>query len=451
MAKFLLQKDLGAVALCLAVLFMFESFSEVGIRISVIQNKKGAQQAYLNASWWLQAGRGLILGFTGIFFSKWIADFYGDPRLASFLQVFFLSLIFNNLISPGVHLLEKELRFGKYLFVYQGSALLGTLVTICLILLTRNVWAVVIGYTLESLFRLVWSFLLCPFLPRLPIDKECVRELAAFARGMFGLPFLTLLAYQADIFFLGKMVPGEQVGMYSMALQIARLPRDLISQILGKLLLPLFSLKQDESDSLQAILMRVSRWLNLVLGPLTAFFIVCSVPILYVVLRPEFIEAADAFVFLCVVTFLRIQSFVISNLYFATNRLSVHRFFVILRLGILLLCIVPFIRMWGITGAALAVLTGEASGFLFQMLFLCRKISLSASTYWVSYIPGARGALGLILLVAGCVYLSSFCRYPLQVLLASGSFVFLIVLFIEFFRNREEGRIFLDRIGRAAW
>ena len=440
MAKLFLREELGIVALCLAILFMFESFGEVGIRISVIQNKIGDKEEYLNASWWMQSVRGLILGVIGIFFSGMIAGFYDEPRLANYLRIVFFTLIFNGLISPKTHLLEKQLRFGKYLFVYQGSMLFGTLLTIVLAFLYRNVWAVIIGYTSESLFRFIISFLLCPFFPRFPIDRESFRELLSFAKGMVGLPLLTLVAYQADIFFLGKMVPKEQLGMYSMALQIARLPRDLINQVMSKILLPVFSLQQDEIPSLRSNLLQVTRWTALGLAPLTGFFITCSGPLLFVVLKPEYVEAMLPFILLCLVSFLRIQAVIISSMYFAMNQLNQHRFFTALRVVVLLICMVPFIEKWGITGAALAVLAGEFSGFAFQMWMLKKKLSLLTELYVRSFEPGFRITAILIACTCGWLYLfsPSFHPYAVEIQLAGGLVLLGGVFLLAGFLNYRE-------------
>jgi O-antigen/teichoic acid export membrane protein len=387
-ARVIGREDMGLVALCVTFLSMFEAAGEVGIRFSVIQNKVGDRWGYLNAAWWFQAGRALLLTTTGIAAAGWIAGFYEDPALANLLRIAFLAVLFNGLISPGSHVLEKKLHFGKYVIMTQGSMLLGTLLTIALALIYRSVWAVIIGFSFEGLIRLILSFIMCPFCPKLEIDRHAMKELSAFAKGMWGMPILTLIAFQMDVFVLGKMVSKELVGVYFLAFQLARIPRDLAMQIVGKLLLPVFSLKQDEKESLHNGLCQSVRWVTLMIGPLTGFFIACSAAVLVVLYTPDYVTGAQVFILMALTTFLRVQAIITANMYYAIHLLNPQRIFATVRVVVMAVLMIPLIHTMKINGAALAVLAGELSGFMLQTILLNRNIGLSPWRYLAGMTPG---------------------------------------------------------------
>jgi PST family polysaccharide transporter/lipopolysaccharide exporter len=387
-ARFIAPDDMGLVAICVTILSMFEAAGEVGIRFSVIQNKSGDRYDYLNAAWWFQAARALVLTAAGVAAAGWIASFYEDPALGNLLRMAFLAVLFNGLISPGSHVLEKKLHFGKYVVMTQGSMLVGTLVTILLAVIYRSVWAVIIGFSLEGLIRLILSFVICPFRPQMHIDRHAIKELSAFAKGMWGMPILTLIAFQADVFVLGKMVSKEMVGFYFLAFQLARIPRDLAVQIVGKLLLPVFAIKQDDRESLHKGLCQSTHWVTLMIGPLTGFFAACSAATLVVLYTPEYSTAATAFILMALTTFLRVQAVITANMYFAIHQLNPQRLFTAVRVAVMLALLIPFIKARGITGAAMAVLSGELSGFILQMAMLHRNIGLSPRRYLVSMTSG---------------------------------------------------------------
>jgi O-antigen/teichoic acid export membrane protein len=393
LARLIVREQMGLVAICVAVLTMFEAAGEVGIRFSVIQNKIGDRYDYLNAAWWFQTARALLLTAAGIAAAGWIADFYEDPALTNLLRVAFLAVLFNGMVSPGSHVLEKKLHFGRYVILTQGSMLIGTLLTIVLTVMYRSVWAVIIGFSSEGLIRLVLSFVMCPFWPRLQIDRRAMKELSAFAKGMWGVPLLTLIAFQADVFVLGKMVPKDLVGIYFLASQLARIPRDLAMQIVGKLLLPVFALKQDEKESLQKGLCQSTRWVTLIVGPLTGFFAACAVALLVILYTPDCAIATTAFMLMTLTTFLRVQAIIMANMYYAIHALNQQRIFVTVRVVVMAILMIPLIQNMGITGAALAVLAGELSGFILQTVMLSRRIALTARQYLDSMTPGA--AIGI--------------------------------------------------------
>jgi O-antigen/teichoic acid export membrane protein len=388
LARLIIHDEMGLVAICVAVLTMFEAAGEVGIRFSVIQNKIGDRYDYLNAAWWFQAVRALLLTAAGIAAAGWIAQFYEDPALTNLLRVAFLAVLFNGLVSPGSHVLEKKLHFGKYVIMTQGSMLIGTLLTIVLTVIYRNVWAVIIGFSSEGLIRLVLSFIICPFRPQLHIDRHAMKELSAFAKGMWGMPILTLIAFQADVFVLGKMVPKDMVGIYFLAAQLARIPRDLAMQIVSKLLLPVFAIKQDEKESLQTGLCQSTRWVTLMVGPLTGFFIACAATLLVILYTPDCAAATTAFILMALTTFLRVQAIIMANMYYATHQLNQQRIFVTVRVVIMAALLIPLIQNMGINGAALAVLAGELCGFAFQTAVLNRNFALPAQRYLGSMTPG---------------------------------------------------------------
>ena len=237
-AKVLLREDLGLMALAIASTMGFEALSQVGLKEAVIQNKQGTNPEYLNVAWWFQMIRAFVLFAVAFMAAPLISYFYEDPRLLLMRRVAFVGMIFHGLLSPRTFVLQKELRFNKAVLLVQGSGLLGTFVTIMLVVLWQNIWGVVFGFVIEAMAKCLLSFILCPFRPSLNFNRNHMRSLFRFIRGMIGLPILTFIAFQADIMVLGKLVSKELLGMYSMALILARMPRDLFARVLGSVLMP---------------------------------------------------------------------------------------------------------------------------------------------------------------------------------------------------------------------
>jgi O-antigen/teichoic acid export membrane protein len=205
---------------------------------------------------------------------------------------------------------------------------------------------------------------------------------------MWGMPILTLIAFNADVFVLGKMVSKDLVGIYFLAFQLARIPRDLAIQIVGKLLLPVFALKQDQKEALQKGLCQSTRWVTLMIGPLTGFFIACAASILVILYTPDCARAKTVFILMVLTTFLRVQAVITANMYYATHQLDPQRIFVAVRVAVMAALLIPLIKAMDIRGAALAVLLGELSGFILQTAMLRRNIGQPAGRYLNSMTPG---------------------------------------------------------------
>ena len=132
LTRLLAPDKIGSMAVVLSAALFFETFLEVGVKHSVIQNKKGADPDYLNVAWWCQAIRGLGLYILGFLAAPAVSWFYGRPELSAFLQVALFALLFRTLISPRAHVLEKQFRFGWAVILLQGSKVFGTVLTVAL-------------------------------------------------------------------------------------------------------------------------------------------------------------------------------------------------------------------------------------------------------------------------------------------------------------------------------
>jgi len=388
LARILLPDDFGLLAIVLVVVKIFESIAEIGIKQSVIQNKRGASPEYLNTAWWFQLVRALGLFIIAIMASPWISCFYNKPEILKLLQFSCLTILFRGLISPRAYLFEKEFKFGWGILLTQGSGAIGTIITIIAAYITRNVWALVLGFVAETACMFLISYILAPFMPRFKIDKECLSEIMKFARGMFGLPILAMVAFQTDIIVLGKMVTSDQLGMYSLLVTLTALPIMIFSQTISPVLLPAFAKKQDNKDSLVWAVLKISQGIALVIVPLVFFISSCARGILNLAYGFRYTTVT----FVCaVLTFrilLRTEATVFSSIYIAVGKPHLHRLIVLLRAVIIVGFIYPSILYFGLIGAAAVVVLGNFVALLAQ-IFWCKKIiDLKPHKYIECYVPG---------------------------------------------------------------
>jgi O-antigen/teichoic acid export membrane protein len=388
LARILAPEAFGTMAMVMTASSIFETLSDVGIRQSIIQSKKGVDADYLNVGWWFQVFRGLGLYILGIIASPWITHFYRMPELLPLLRVAFIAMIFHGLTSSRAYVLEKKLQFGRYVILTQGSGLLSTLLTICLAFYLRNVWALVIGLVAEAVIRCILSFILCPLLPKLSIDRESLKELMNFARGMFGLSFLSVIISQIPVIVLGKMVSGEQLGMYYMAFQLASQPVYLFDRIVGGVLLPVFAEKQDDKKSICRAMLAMARGTGVFGIPLLAFTIMCPGPILSLVYGAQYRAVAIPFVLLCMWGLVSIEGTKVASLFLGMGLPRLHRRAVALRGLLLAGLIYPCTVYWGLSGAAAATLAAYSIALILPFGWMRNLIHFEPIEYGSAWLPG---------------------------------------------------------------
>jgi len=405
LARILAPDAFGTMAMVIAASSIFETLSDVGIRQSIIQSKRGADADYLNVAWWFQSIRGIGLYLVGILVAPWVSRFYGMPELTSLMRVSFIAMIFNGLTSPRVYVLEKKLQFGRFVLLTQGSGLISTLLTIGLAFYLRNVWALVIGLVAEAAVRCVLSFVLCPLLPQISIDRGSLKELLNFAKGMFGLSFLSVIIPQIPVIVLGKMVSGQQLGMYYMALQLADQPVQLFYRIVGRIILPAFAEKQDNRESLCRAMLAMARSAGVFGIPLLAFAIMCAGPILSLVYGSQYSAVAIPFALLCVWGLAQMEGIKVASILLGLGLPRLHRRAVALRGLLLAGLIYPCTVYWGLSGAAAAALVAYSAGLIVPFGWLRKLIKLDLTEYMRSWLPGLLLSV-LVIVPAGLLKLA---------------------------------------------
>lgn len=397
LTRLLAPEHLGLMALVLASSQLFEALTEVGIRQAVVQSKNGATDSYMDAAWWLNAMRGVVLYIVGWLAAPWLASFYHEPALTPLLRVAFLTLPLHGFISPGLFVLEKQLRFGRVILATQGAGLFGTLVSLALAFIYANVWALVVGFVAEIVFRFVISFLIYPYWPKFRFERHTTGELLRFSRGMVGLPILTYLFMQADIFVLGRVDESKTLlGYYSMALTLAATPHMFFARIATPMVLPIFSEMQDQKARLRNNLLRVTSLLSLFGLPMVACLVIFARPILVVVYGEGYGTVHVAFALLSFYTLLYMAGTFIAAVYLAVGRPEVHRAFAILRIVLMVLLIYPAVRWYDASGAAGIKVLCMVLAAVLQLFSLKKLMDLPVHQYLRASVRG----LGLAVAVS---------------------------------------------------
>ena len=387
LARLLAPDDFGLMALVLSVLMLLGCLTDVGVRQSIIHHQEGGKREYLNIAWWVQVVRGIGLFITVLLVAPAICRFYGKPELLNLLRVSLLVVILNGLTSPRLYLLDKEFRFVKVLCLIQGSSLLGTLTAIILAFYMRNVWVLVIGQVVQIGVQCLLSHILCPFRPIFNIDRACLKEFLRFGRGMVGLSLLTVVSMQTDIFVLAKLLPSEDVGMYALALSLARQPIYLFSSTVGRVLLPAFAEKQNDRKALCSAVVRLLRIILLFGVPLVVLAALGARPILSVIYGAKYGAVAVPFALLCFSMLFYVQAVVLSQIYMAIGLPQLQRRYVILLAGLIVCLIYPGIKLFGLVGAAGVLLFSNAVAVLMQIIWMKSVIGLRFKDYIYCWWP----------------------------------------------------------------
>jgi O-antigen/teichoic acid export membrane protein len=251
LTRILFPEAFGLMALVQVVMIGLKMFSDIGIRLSIVQNRRGDDPLFLDTAWVLQIGRGLVLWLATWALAAPVAAFYDAPLLAQLLPVAGLVALFQGLASTKLATANRNLALGRVTAINICGSVLGLIVLVILALWLETVWALVIGGLVAPFTMMVASHLVLPgFRNRFRFDPAAARDLIGFGRYIFLSTLAGFLVMQADRALLGKFIPLSDLALYNIAIMLATLPRTIQTQLFDKVLYPLYS-KRPPSDSVE--------------------------------------------------------------------------------------------------------------------------------------------------------------------------------------------------------
>jgi O-antigen/teichoic acid export membrane protein len=381
LTRVLAPEAFGVMAIVLGINAAFESFTEIGVKEAVIQNPRGEKDTYLNGAWWLSVTRSTALYILAFLIAPSISQFYNSPELVPLMHLAFLSIILKGAISARAYVAIKQMDFRSWVIIYHGGAVCGILAAIGLAFAIENVWALVIGFTVEAGARLLLSYIVSPYRPRIRFNKEDLRALFKFARGMLGLPILAFIFLRADVFVVGKIRSYADLGLYSMAVTLAFITSELMTKLINEVAMPAFSLIQSEKDKINKAILQITSTIALIWLPALAFVGLYSEDVLTIVYGAQYAVVALPFSIVFFTGLLSVNDSVISTAYFGMGRPELHRIFAGLRAIVIVTLIYPAVKWLGLIGAALAGCSAMSMGYLFEIIWFSRLTGLSLRDY----------------------------------------------------------------------
>ncbi len=257
LARMLLPADFGLMALVHVFMQGLQMFSDIGIGPSIIQNKRGQDPLFLRTAWTLQVVRGAGLWLFCIAAAPWIAAFFNAPSLTFLLPVTGVTAFLGGFTSTSVFTLNRKLAMGRMTLlelVPQGFSL-AAMITWASV--HPSVWALVAGGVVFSIVRLILSHLMRgTHRDGFAWDPECRKELFTFGRWVFLSTVVSFLATHLDKILLGKLLTLTELGLYSIAMTLARVAIHTSSRLSSSVIFPLLSRYQDNPPRLVAACLR---------------------------------------------------------------------------------------------------------------------------------------------------------------------------------------------------
>lgn len=402
LTRMIAPEAFGTMAIVLSISSVLQCLTDVGAREALIRDPRGSEDGHAGAAWWLAMGRALSFYALLFFSAPLISRFYTNVEVTALLRVAALGVIFEGAISTKAYVAIREMKFSKWATINHGGGIAGVLFTVILSFFIRDVWALVLGFAAENAARCILSYVICPFRPPMWWNREAIRDLLKFSRGLFGLSILNLIFARTDIFVLAKLYSPAEIGLYAMAIYLAQTPASFVMSLLNQTLLPAFADVQDDHARMNRILLQATS-LTVLLGlPVLVFLFFCGHSLLTLVYGSRYGAASPALVVAACVALVNIANMQITTMFYAKGLPQLHRRSVAMMAILMIVLAYPLARRFGLVGGQLACLISIAVGYFFQVERIRKVTGLHLSSYLKTSLVPAMISLSVVAIcVAG--------------------------------------------------
>lgn len=285
LTRILVPEAFGLMAIVNFVCDGLQQISSIGIQPAVIRSPGGDQPQFIQTAWTLQVLRGLLLFVLGLCVAYPLALFYREPRLTALMLAASLGPLLLGLQSIHWATTARKLQLERTMAIQVGARVFAAVVTIAFAIVLQSVWALVIGVIAGNLVRIVLSHALLPGERcRLEWDPESAREILQFGKWILVSTFLGFVAIRLDVALIGRLVPLDILGVYSVGVLVPNIVRKLAAIGIQRVLMPaLAEVHRREAGALDRAL-RAGRRLLLAVGSLLVVACVAFAPAFFTLL-----------------------------------------------------------------------------------------------------------------------------------------------------------------------
>lgn len=300
LARLLAPPIFGLMALVNAIRTGVELLSDVGILQNIISTPGGDNPDFYDTAWTLQASRGIALAVISIVLAEPIARYFNYPALAQIMPVASIFFIFTGFDSTTRGVAQKQLLLERLTWFQIISGVITLVAHVAAAIVTRTVWALVLGSVITGASTLIISFMFIPGTRhRIMIDPAIAKQLMKFGKWVFFSSIIYFFAMNFDRLYFAKQITLSQLGVYGIARGLADMVTLFVQRCTNFVLYPTVAAAGLAPIELRQRILKGRRTLLLAAAVGMGGFLALSGPIVSFLYDARYHEAAVILPILC--------------------------------------------------------------------------------------------------------------------------------------------------------
>lgn len=403
LARLILPEDFGLVGYALVFLAILEQFFMFGFDTVLIRDLDATPERY-STVWTLELIKGILLAAILVASAVPVAEFFGEPQVESIVYWFALIPLLTGVTNVGIVDFQKDLTLHKEFLFLVISRLGGTISTIVFAFMLRNYWALVYGSIIRYVLRVILSYVMSDFRPRLRLSE--FQRVFGFSKWLLVQNIFAGLNQRLPVIVIGRYLNAQVLAFFNMATELTNLATQEFAAPIRRALYPGITKMQDDQYRMAETL-RKSLGVIVLLGLPATIGIGVTAPVLIpAFLGENWTEVIPIIAVLC----LQAAAFIVYPnshvVYYAMDKPRITAHISILRVCMLAPTMIIVIPNYGALGAAWGLVAINWFMTIVEYVVMYRVTAFTfadtVSAVWRSTIS--------VVIMAICVTLT--VRYP---------------------------------------
>lgn len=371
-----------------AIATFFSSLGKVafsmGLSVALIQ-KKGEIKSYLDTSW--SAGILVAVVISGIImaFIPFICKGYYHNADAIWPSlVIMLNCLFTTASNPSLIYYNKEIKLKKIFYLNVFSKLFSFILVVVCVYFLKSYWGLIIAILSESLFRMAYSYILRPYKPHFEINWKMFKELYAFSGWIQLKNVVSWLSSSIDTAIVGNVLGTQKLGFYNRAQSVSNYAPTFIHAVIDSVAFPLYSQINEDHQRTNKVVISVQNTMILLMSLISIIFIRYSDKIIQIILGDQWLSMASVFAVLGIAYLLQALLLSFNPVLRALGFTRQEFFFYIIKIGLTVALLYPFVSKWDLMGAAWAINASVIIAFPIMIFIIKKRTGLLLRDYYFS-------------------------------------------------------------------
>lgn len=393
LARLLTPADFGLVAKAMSLVLIFEAVADLPLTTALLRIDRPTRDHY-DTAFTLGGLRALTLGGTLCLLAWPAAWLFAEPRITALLLVLSIGAMCRGSLSPRMVDFLRAFDTRQRAIIQWAGKLASLVISANLAWSTGSYWALAVGMITSPLVMVALSYWIAPYRPRLSLREW--PEFRDYVGWNTATQVIRAVNWQIDRILLGRQLPSDGFGRYTMALDLSYLPLQVFALSAVEPLMARFVTQKDRQALGQGYL-HAGNAILFCVGPLYILMSVLSEPVVRIILGTQWQDTSGYLSLAAIAVIPQLCHVALPEL--AARLRQAHlvtlRFLAEAALRVPLM--VMGIIIWGVQGALIALITSNVLtliisgatlhrltgiGFGHQILTLGRSFVMLA-VFWV--------------------------------------------------------------------